>query len=466
MTSAPPVPAISTRPWSHQQAAVEFAMRSFHMFRGGCMLAMRMGTGKSLCALMLISMYVCKLILIICPKRVINVWKTQFAAHWDAPVIVCALSSDEGTVAKRQRLAERRKRDAALRGIPLVVVINFEAVWAQPFAAWALGQKWDAVIVDESHRAKTPRSHISLFLARLRERAAIRLMLTGTPMPHSPLDIWAQMRFIWPGLFPPSYYAFRARYAVMGGYLEKQVVRFQNQEELSRLLQPVCLRVDESVLDLPESTDLDYECELSSSARHIYNSLEKELLADLKSGKVTAANGMVRLLRLQQITGGSLKADDSDTYERVDTGKLLLLADLLEDLGPDQAWVCFARFRADLDGILIAGQQAGHRVLELSGRRDDLAQWQAGKATGLAVQISAGGVGVDLTRACYSIFWSLSFSLAEYEQARARTVRPGQKRNVSHIHLLIRNSVDHRIRRALERRAEVIEDVLRELQHA
>ena len=430
------------------------------------MLAMRMGTGKSLVALMLFSICSSRLILIICPRRVIGVWKKQFQIHWKGPVIVCALSNDEGTVAQRTRIAKLRLEQARKCGQPLALIINFEAAWLQPFADWALGIEWDMVTVDESHRAKSPKSKISLFLRALRPKARQRLMLTGTPMPHSPLDVWAQVRFLWPTLFEPTYYMFRAHYAVMGGYLMKEVIRHQHLDEMTQKLQPLCFHVDESVLDLPDSTDLDYECDLCGEASKIYASLEKDLIAQLKSGEVTAANGMVKLLRLQQITGGSLKADHSEQYERVDTGKLFLLADWLEDLDPSEPWVCFARFRADLDGIHIAGKQAGHRVLELSGRRDDLAAWQRGEATGLAVQISAGGLGVDLTRARYSVFWSLSFSLAEYEQARARTVRPGQKRNVVHVHLIARHTVDLRIRRALEQRAEIVGRVLEELKHA
>ena len=70
----------------------------------------------------------------------------------------------------------------------------------------------------------------------------------------------------------------------------------------------------------------------------------------------------------------------------------------------------------------------GIHSLELSGRRDELKRWQDGGAQVLAVQISAGGIGVDLTRARYSIYYSLSFSLGEYDQALSRVHRPGQTR--------------------------------------
>ena len=83
----------------------------------------------------------------------------------------------------------------------------------------------------------------------------------------------------------------------------------------------------------------------------------------------------------------------------------------------------------------------------------------------LAVQLDSGGEGVDLTRARFSIFYSLSFSLGKYDQARSRTHRPGQTNPVEHIHLIARNTVDVKIMRALEKRAEIIESILAEIKN-
>ena len=103
--------------------------------------------------------------------------------------------------------------------------------------------------------------------------------------------------------------------------------------------------------------------------------------------------------------------------------------------------------------------------LELSGRRDELKRWQEGEAQVLAVQIQAGGEGVDFTRARYSIFYSVGYQLGKYEQAKARVHRPGQTRPVQHIHLVARNTVDVKIMRALERRAEIVEAILAEIKN-
>jgi SNF2 family DNA or RNA helicase len=106
------------------------------------------------------------------------------------------------------------------------------------------------------------------------------------------------------------------------------------------------------------------------------------------------------------------------------------------------------------------------RALELSGRRDQLKEWLEDKSNDkpiLAVQIQAGGVGIDLTRSRYGIYYSLGFSLGDYLQSLARIHRPGQTRPVAYYHLLIRGTVDEIIMRALAARQNVVDSVLEEL---
>ena len=120
----------------------------------------------------------------------------------------------------------------------------------------------------------------------------------------------------------------------------------------------------------------------------------------------------------------------------------------------------FCWFRADLATVHEAARRAGRTSLELSGTRDELKQWQAGEANVLAVQIQAGGVGVDLTRACYSIYFSVGYKLGDYEQSLARIHRPGQTRTVFQIHLIVENTMDARVMKALEKRQDLVASIL------
>jgi SNF2 family DNA or RNA helicase len=429
----------------------------------GAMIAAVMGTGKSA-----MTVYLCveegfQLILILCPLRVVQVWRPQFEMHSTAPFMVAPLDDSISNVRAKRDEAERQIKLAQARGVPVVVVINYDSAWRPPFAEWALRQKWDLVVADEIHRCKAPGGKASRYLARLAKTARFRLGLSGTPMPHSPLDVYGYFRFIDPTIFGWSFHKFRQHYAVMGGYQNHQVVAYSNLDELNRKFYSVTFACGKDVLDLPPEVHITYTCHLGSEARKVYRSLERDLIAEVQSSEVTVANALVKLLRLQQITGGYIRTDEGHEIQ-IDSAKMNLLRDVLEDIAPDEPVVVFCRFHRDLDAVNRVADETGRRSLELSGRIDDLKRWQAGEAPVLAVQIDSGGVGVDLTRARYSIYFSLGFSLGSYEQSLARIHRPGQTRPVEYIHLLAEGTVDEKVMAALAARSDVVNTVLRQMQ--
>lgn len=458
----PDIPVQKVPAWHHQKQCFWFTKNL-----PGAMIAFDMGTGKSRIAIDLIQNREHWATLILCPKSVVAVWPKEFEKH--AVRHYELITGLEGSVANR---VERIKRDLSLsraRLRPAVVVLNYEAAWREPMDDFLLDYKWDCVVLDESHRIKSPSGKSSKFCSRLGDTVPSRICLTGTPMPHSPLDVYAQYRFLDKGIFGTSFVNFRARYAVMGGYGNHEVKGYQNQEELHEKFYKVAFRVmAKDVQDLPPTVDIVRTCKLSVSARAVYDSIDKEFVAEVGAGMVTVTNALTKLLRLQQITSGFITMDKSDELTRqkahiqeIDTAKSELLLDILTDLKEDEPVAIFCRFHPDLDTIHAIGQSLGRKVLELSGRINQLKEWQDGQAPLLAVQMQSGGVGVEMIRACYQVFYSLGYSLGDYLQARKRTDRPGQTRPVKFIHLVAENTKDAEVYRALENREEVVESILK-----
>ena len=457
-----PADKLRTTPWRHQSDAVAFVRDLYRRGKRGAMIAAVMGTGKSA-----MTVYLCveegfQSILILCPLRVVQVWKPQFATHSNLPFLVVPLDDSFANVRAKRDQAERQIKLAKARGVPVVVVINYDSAWRPPFAQWAMKQKWDLVVADEIHRCKAPGGKASRFLGRLAKAARFRLGLSGTPMPHSPLDVYGYFRFIDEGIFGWSFNKFRQHYAVMGGFQNHQVVTYDNLEELNRKFYSVTYACGKDVLDLPPEMHVTHTCQLGPEARKVYRSLERDLIAEVQSGEITAANALVKLLRLQQITGGNIRTDDGNDVQ-IDSAKTKLLGDILEDLAPDEPVVVFCRFHKDLDAVIRVAAENHRQALELSGRADNLKRWQEGEASVLAVQIESGGVGVDLTRARYAIYFSLGFSLGSYEQSLARIHRPGQTRPVEYIHLLAEGTINEKVMDALARRADVVNNVLAQM---
>lgn len=438
--------------WRHQEESFAFAYP-----KAAALLALDMGCGKSAVAIALLNARQLSPVLILCPKSVIPVWPAQFATHSVLDYRVVALDDAVGSVTRRAQRAARELE----RGGPLALVMNYEACWRSPMRELLESVAWGAIVCDESHKIKSHNGKASRFLGRLGPRARYRYALTGTPLPHSPLDAFGQYRFLDPTLYGSSWTRFKGAFCEMGGYGGYEVVGYKNMQEFNRRFYTIAIRFKASdVLDLPEATHTERFCQLSPAARRLYRQLEDAFYTEVEAGTVTVSNALTKLLRLQQLTSGYLALDDG-TLQEVDTAKQDLLLEVLGDLDEKEPVVVFCRFRADLAAVQAAGAALGRPVAELSGAVRQLTEWQRGEYTILAAQLQAGGVGVDFSRARIQIYYSLGFSLGDYEQSLKRIHRPGQTRNVLYITLTAQHTVDEKVRDALAARKEIVEYILR-----
>lgn len=452
---------VYTKPWRHQLEAYAYVKKMWAAGEG-VMLEYGMGTGKTLVAILaMMNTPDCGAVLIVCPKSVVQNWVREVNKH-AVPGTIAPLPLDKYSVEKRAEIASQHiRKHAGTKTVP-VIIVNYDVVYRDAFKPALTGI--NTVIMDESHRGKSPQGQASKFLGRFAPKCKYRLAMTGTAMPNSPLDIFAQYRALCPGVFGTRFSVFKSRYAMLGGYMGKAIVGYQNEAELRQKYLTHALQCDRSVLDLPEALHIQRPVQLTGETARIYRDMERTFVADVGSGVVTAANAMVSLLRLAQITGGAVPVENGDSL-RVGHEKQENLEDLLDSLSPTEPVVVFCRFRADMDAVHEAARNTDRQSLELSGRRNELAQWQSGAAPVLAVQIQAGGVGIDLTRACYVVYWSKDFSLGNYLQSTARAHRPGQTRPVTFYHIIAEGTIDERLEKALTSKQDVIESIIGDIQN-
>lgn len=452
--------------WAHQAQALDFIAD-----KPGAMLAMEMGTGKTRVAIEHIHRIGAKRTLVFAPLSIVDhVWTDQVKTHSRVPLKVAALG---------QRYKDTKKKvqagDVALastsRDNPLLVVVNYESVTQQAFRNWLVAHDWDLIIMDECHRLKAHDGKMSMFIAQLCYQTPRRLGLTGTPMPHSPMDIWAQYRALNVRVFGSSFHGFRDQYAELEPIplpkdatekqkKAKQITGYRNEAELRDKFRSIAFEVkSEDVLDLPSQLKTNLRVVLSPKARTVYDKLETELKATLDSGEtIKAANALSKLLRLQQVTSGFAVSSTGETA-RIDDGKAQALEELMEAIGEDEPIVVFARFLHDIRAIKDRANRLGRPAWEHSGQRKELDQWLAEGGV-IAVQIQAGGTGLDLTFARYCIYYSMGFSMGDYQQSLARLHRPGQERPVYYTHLLTENTVDEKVISSLNRKENVIRSIL------
>lgn len=434
------------------------------------MLAWDMGVGKTLPIVCWIVDEKVDPVLVGCPSKVVPVWPSQFNKHAPGAAHILALDPDDGySVAKRTKLAKAFLDKPRPDDMPRVIVINLEAIWRKAFAEWAVTIDWGAVGCDESQRIAAPKTKVGLFYDKISSRAKKRFCMSGTPLGNNgPIDAFGQYRFLDHTIFGKGFVKFRSQYAIVdrtGGF--PRIAGFQNQDDFNRRFYSIAHRCKiEEVVELPPCTDIDRTFKLGAEAQRIYNDLAATLVADYDDGVVTAGSKLARLIRFAQLTSGFAMVEDKETGEqslaRVDDGKANLTAQIIEDLPPDEPVVIFCRFRPDLDVAHGVAAALGRKSVEVSGRRKDVgAVWEKGEETVLVVQIKAGGVGVDFTRAAYVIWYSTGYELIDFKQAYARCYRSGQTRPVMNYFLQATGTVDQHIDRTLERTESVVESCLR-----
>lgn len=448
--------------WKNQEEALQFALQ-----HPSCMLDMDMGTGKTRVAIdAVFAREDVHTVLVVCPKAVVPVWRQNLEKfvpphEWDC------WDNQKGTVKdKTLSLVDWIRHPSTAKK---VAVVNYDIVWRHPMGDAVVKSKFDMVVLDESHRAKAAGSKVSKYLGMLGKRTQYKMCLSGTAMANSPLDVYGQYRFLDNTVFGTNHDRFLQQYAVMGGPEKRFVVGFKNQKELRGKFQSIaysCRMSDvSSRLKLPEHLP-PVERAVGIPKRDLATSqkLAKEFKAECgSSGVVVVKNILVKMLRLQQIAAGFCQVQDTPLgpkrVEELNTAKEDALVDILEDLPDTDHVVVFCVFKHDLEAVVRAATRAGRRSYEMSGEINELEHWKFSDGAVLAVQIQAGAEGVSMTEANHAVYFSLPYSLALYEQSKARLYRPGQTRPVSFVHLIASGTIDESLYKSLIKKKDVIEAI-------
>lgn len=387
----------------------------------------------------------------------------------DAPAIVLEVMSLDALSQRREVTRSRTIADVVHRSVE-----RFEP---------------DVVVVDESHRIKSPSANVSRMASRIGRLAPRRLILTGTVMPHSPMDVWAQWRFLEPLAFnvpdpkrpgevkPMPFGQFQERYGVFGGWQGRQIVGYQNLSEMQQVMAQNSIVVrKEDALDLPETTDITVPVHLSPKEQTAYDQMEDQLAAVLGGGNIaTVPNRLAQMMRLRQITSGYLP-DDTGVTRTVGNSKVsAALSIVCDTLAGENRVVVFAHFRqeiSDLAAAIVKAESSKTVIMQITGDTAPKERQALRERFGsdedvriiLIAQMRTMSLAVnELVTASHAVYTSLSERRDDWVQSRDRLHRIGQKRSVTFWNVLVPRSVDEVIYNAHLMRESVEDAVLRYL---
>lgn len=441
--------------WPHQLRAADWLAS-----RQNGVLDCPMGGGKTATAIHAARQVGARRVLVLTRTANQDDWPLEIARVWpeaDAQVL-------SGTGAKKLE-SGRKAWSGSSAGAASWLVTNHEAIWRAPLCA--LVPLADLVIVDECHKLKGPHGKLARW-AQVALQGRRRWGLTGTLLPHSPLDAWGVAKAL--GQVTGSFVGFQARHAVMGGYEGRQFLCLKDPKAFGEWLSSWAYKVtfDEmrAGFELPPAVHVTRRFELSPEGRRAYQAVEDGMVEEVLDGRVTMANGAVKLLRLQQASGGHLPIDGLSRV--VCSAKVQALEDVLTEELPHEPAVVFFRFTDEIMAARMMLARIGRQSFECSGRVDEHRMWKEHSSENpvLLAQIQKASEGISLVRARAAIYYSLGFELAQYEQSQKRIHRPGQDRPVVYIHLIANGTVDHVVHAALAKRKAVVEEVLSHLSKA
>lgn len=457
-------------PYKHQVEGSNFVFRQLQA-KGFAALFADMGVGKTKITIDTFTAMLFRgltdTLLIICPKPLMGVWQDELQKQ-----------SRLDWATYRWRSVKSKAEDKRFElflsmPAPRLAVFNIEALQtpnAMIIDRMARIRQGKVLLaVDESSAVKDMKAKRTKNLVALADKLPYRMILSGTEVVNSPLDLYSQFEVLQRGFWGVrSYFQFQLQYAVLadqygaGGRTFKKVIGFKQLDELANRIAPHIFRAKkEDCLDLPEKVRSIIHVELTEKQRRYYLELQKHLMTILESGELVSVENKVSLFtKFRQISGGTIKAEGVHLVLEEKPEKLeALLADIATHTDQAIIWAAFTH-----EILLLARELEKHGgvVLFYGGvdqeqREENIRIFQAGKARFFVANPGSAAFGLNLQNAHLQYVYSRHLSPAVNWQAEDRTHRAGQRSVCVYKTLVARGTVDEGIEVMLAKKTDLRE---------
>lgn len=467
---------LKTIPYEYQKTVIESASSMMREF-GYAALLMDMGTGKSLCSLSVAVKNAYQQIIILCPKTLVNSWRSQIEAHTTLSNRVMVWDPQKVKTEKWKRgFFVWRKLN------PRIAVLNIEAfqtknpLLSKLISSLEKDNLKTFLILDESTKIKNADANRTKKIVVDTPETWNRAILTGTPVTNSPLDFFTQYEFLkkgfwgFVGTLKNSFYRFRYRYAIMidervsRDKTVKKVVGYRRLDDLKKRIEHCTIQLrKEDCIDLPEKMEIDIPIEMCAEQRRFYDEFAKRLVAELDDNTLSVTSAIQKFTRLRQICGGFFVENEEKRHERIlPNGKLDFLMDDIEDT--NEKIIIVANYHEEINMIyeaLIAEYDKCSTAVYTGAqntetRAENLNQFEHNdEVRFLLINPQTGAFGLNLQFCRIMYLYSYTLSVEQHVQLKDRIYRIGQKNNCLYKYLYYVNSIDERIKKLLSDRIEL-----------
>ena len=350
-------------------------------------------------------------------------------------------------------------------------IINHEGLIK--FEKELIARKYDYIAIDESTAIKNPTSKIFKSLKKISYSAKYRRILSGTPSPQGPQDLWSQFYFLDNGLtLGPDYKEFLEQHfdMVRMGSLENGTYSGRKpcispagkRDTLGWIKAQLSNRVFRCKLrdciDLPPLVSNIVDVYLDESQKKHYESMRESFCAEIDGKTVEVTVDLAKVMKLRQITGGFVLDSEGNVLKVSKTNpKLAALEECIAEIPADEKIVIFAVHRAEINMLL---KKFGKKAVSIYGGISDVKKLNAQdrfindpeiKYVICQPQSAAYGInGFTISR--YLFFYSIDYRADTDYQAIKRIERAGQKRAMFVKYLIAKNTIDEVVYKIIKRK--------------
>lgn len=340
-----------------------------------------------------------------------------------------------------------------------------------------------AVVADEIHRSKDPKSKQSRALWSATGDAQIRFALTGTPIANNVVDLWSILHWLSPQDWPSKTKWIDRMIDIMlnafGGMMVIGV-KPTMQDEFYKSVNPVMRRMLKKVVlpHLPPVLNERRDVEMSPKQKKAYEQMRDTMIAELESGDaLTAPSILTQTTRLLQFASsyadmvvdestGEMKAILSEPSCKVDA----LMDDIGNgDFGDDSVAVCaVSRQLIELLSAAMTKAKIPHGLITGAQNEDErqkaVDDFQEGRIKWILFTAQAGGVGITLTTARRLVMLQRPWSLVDHKQALDRVHRIGSEIHDSILIMdyVTEGTIEERVLQVLETKSDNFEQIVRD----
>jgi len=438
--------------------------------------------------------------LIVCPNTLKKNWKREFETWWPGVNVQVITGS---SVARKKQFEEAAD----------VFVVNWEALRSHSklasYGSVALARctscgghddkvsenrcevhkrelnniDFKAVVADEIHRSKEPKSKQTRALWAATGDADIRFALTGTPIANDVLDLWSILHWISPEDWPSKTRWIDRMVDTMmnafGGLMVIGVKPHMEQEFYSSINPRMRRMLKARVLPwLPPVIKERRDIEMSTKQKKAYGQMRDLMIAELENGDaLTAPSTLTQTLRLLQFASSFAEINVDEFTGEVDVRLAApsckvdaLMDDIVSgDFGDDSVAVCaVSRQLIELLSSEMTKAKIPHGLITGAQTEDErqraIDDFQSGRIKWILFTAQAGGVGVTLTAARRMVMLQRPWSLVDYKQALDRVHRIGSEihDSILIIDYVTENTIEERVIQVLDTKADNFEQIVKD----